>query len=249
MIYVSSDHHGYPLSGFLRLLDKAKFGDSDELYILGDVIDRNGDGGIETLRWIMRQPNVTLLMGNHEDMLLRSHLLFEEITDESIRRMDEEQVENLFHWMRNGASVTIKSLQALKKKDEAALFDLLDFLQELPLVEAVSAGDRDFFLVHAGFGHYAPGKKLREYTEQDLLWYRPKPDEAFYPDVMTILGHTPVMYYGGTNHMLETPTWIDIDTGASGGLAPMLLRLDDLKPFYADEADSLLKAKMEDPFH
>ena len=28
-------------------------------------------------------------------------------------------------------------------------------------------------------------------------------------------------------------TWIDIDTGAAGGGAPMLLRLDDLQPFYA----------------
>ena len=35
--------------------------------------------------------------------------------------------------------------------------------------------------------------------------------------------------------MYQTETWIDIDTGAAGGGAPMLLRLEDLKPFYAED--------------
>ena len=38
--------------------------------------------------------------------------------------------------------------------------------------------------------------------------------------------------------MFRTDTWIDIDTGAAGGGAPMLLRLDDLQPFYAEAAGS-----------
>ena len=76
MIYAASDLHGYPLDDFLRLLEKAEFGDGDVLYILGDVIDRNGDGGVAMLRWIMTRPNVRLLMGNHEDMLLSCSFLF-----------------------------------------------------------------------------------------------------------------------------------------------------------------------------
>ena len=44
--------------------------DDDFLYILGDVIDRNGDGGVAMLRWIIARPNVQLLMGNHEAMML-----------------------------------------------------------------------------------------------------------------------------------------------------------------------------------
>ena len=55
MDYVISDLHGYPLDKFKALLDKVKFSNSDMLYILGDVIDRNGDGGIELLRYIMAQ--------------------------------------------------------------------------------------------------------------------------------------------------------------------------------------------------
>ena len=53
MIYATSDLHGYPLDAFRRLLDAAGFGASDTLYVLGDVIDRNGDGGVAMLRWMM----------------------------------------------------------------------------------------------------------------------------------------------------------------------------------------------------
>ena len=44
--YTISDLHGYPVDKFKALLDKANFSDTDTLYILGDVIDRNGDGVI-----------------------------------------------------------------------------------------------------------------------------------------------------------------------------------------------------------
>lgn len=44
-----SDLHGYPL-------EKAGFSDDDFLYILGDVIDRNGDGGVEMLCWQQTSP-------------------------------------------------------------------------------------------------------------------------------------------------------------------------------------------------
>ena len=52
MIFATSDLHGYPLDSFLRLLDKAGFSSSDRLYVIGDVIDRNGDGGVAALRWM-----------------------------------------------------------------------------------------------------------------------------------------------------------------------------------------------------
>ena len=90
MIYVTSDLHGYPLPDFLRLLGKADFSDADELIILGDVIDRNGDGGIAMLRWMLQQVNVRIILGNHEAMLLSCRFLFDTITDESLARFDSE---------------------------------------------------------------------------------------------------------------------------------------------------------------
>lgn len=79
--YTISDLHGYPVDKFKALLDKANFSDTDTLYILGDVIDRNGDGGVSLLRYIMAQPNFGFILGNHEDMLLKSRLVIEERTE------------------------------------------------------------------------------------------------------------------------------------------------------------------------
>lgn len=238
MIYATSDLHGYSLESFLRLLEKAGFGDSDVLYVLGDVIDRNGDGGIAMLRWMMNRPNVEFLLGNHEAMMLSCSFLFEEITDENLDKLTSEQLQLLMQWMRNGCERTMNSLRALKEKDPDAYNDLMDYVRDAPLYAAVSAGGKDFLLVHSGLGNFSSERKLSVYEPDELLWHRPAPGERYFPDVITILGHTPTGYlFGEKGKMFRTDTWIDIDTGAAGGGSPMLLRLDDLKAFYM-EADA-----------
>ena len=233
MIYVSSDLHGFSLDSFLRLLEEAGFGDEDTLYILGDVIDRNGDGGVAMLRWMMSRTNVDFILGNHEAMLLSCSFLFDEVTDKSVGHLTFEQMQLLLQWMRNGSQPTINALLDLKKKNPEALVDLLDYLKDAPLYAKVSAGGRDFLLVHSGLKNFSPERKLSDYEPDELLWNRPSPDETYFRDVITILGHTPTGYrFGKKGEMFRTDTWIDIDTGAAGGGFPMLLRLDDLKEFY-----------------
>ena len=68
MIYCVSDIHG-ELDKFERLLDLIQFSDADHLYVIGDVIDR-GTGGIDLLEQIMEASNMTMLLGNHEQMCL-----------------------------------------------------------------------------------------------------------------------------------------------------------------------------------
>ena len=82
MIYVISDLHGYSMDKFLMLLAKANFSNNDLLYIIGNVIDRNGDGGVAMLLWLLEQPNAQLILGNHEEMLLACDFMFDEITEE-----------------------------------------------------------------------------------------------------------------------------------------------------------------------
>lgn len=66
-IYAVSDIHGC-YTQFQHLLDKIALAGDDELYILGDVIDR-GPKSPEMLRWCVEAPaNVHVLLGNHEDM-------------------------------------------------------------------------------------------------------------------------------------------------------------------------------------
>ena len=235
MIYATADLHGYPLEAFQRLLKKAHFCEDDLLFVLGDVIDRNGDGGIALLQWMMWQPNVELIMGNHEAMLLSCSFLFEEITDERLDRLDQVSFGAMTEWMQNGAEPTLKALHELRKKDPDALGDLLDYIKCAPYYAIVMAGNREFFLVHSGLAHFEKGKPLSAYSPDDFLWYRPDPKERFFENVITILGYSPTALYGCPDRMFQTPTWIDIDTGAGSGYAPMLLRLDDLTPFYVDE--------------
>ena len=89
MIYVMSDLHGYCLDRIKSTLERIGFSDSDYCYVLGDVIDR-GFEGVKILRWLMTQPNITLLLGNHEAMMLSCSFLFDEITDEVLKYINIE---------------------------------------------------------------------------------------------------------------------------------------------------------------
>ena len=67
MVYVTSDLHGR-MDCLEKLLDYVHFDEDEDnwLYILGDVIDRNNKGGVDILKWLFIQPNVQLILGNHE---------------------------------------------------------------------------------------------------------------------------------------------------------------------------------------
>ena len=230
MIYVISDLHGYPQEQFLALLARAGFRQDDFLYILGDVVDRNGDGGVETLVWLLEQPNVQLLLGNHEAMLLSCTFLFQEVTEESLGALTPEQMGMWNTYLQNGGEVTLRALRKLPVETREEVFA---YLQEAPLYEAVTAGGRDYLLVHAGIEGFVPGKKLSSYAADDFLWVHPKITDTYFPDILTVFGHTPTGTYGAqyNGKVLKTETWIDIDVGVGFGNEPVLLRLDDLQEF------------------
>jgi len=237
MVYVTSDLHGFPLSHFLALLRQADFGPEDDLYILGDVIDR-GNGGVDLLRFIMQQDNAELLLGNHEAMLLACDFLFQEITDDALCELTAEKLAVYTDWMRNGAQPTIQALRSLHRENPELVSDLLDFLRSAPLYEVVTVGKQDFILTHSGLGNFRKGKRLSEYTAQELLLNRPNISDRYFDRAITVFGHTPVEYLNPLqpDRMLRTDTWINVDTGAACGRAPMLLRLDDMRTFYYSQS-------------
>lgn len=234
MIYVISDLHGYPLDKLKKLLDKADFNDNDFLYILGDVIDRNGDGGIEILEWLLFQSNAQLILGNHEAMLLSCKFLFEEITNESIAEFDKNKIELLYNYQSNGGDITLKSLSKLNKESPETVIDILDYLQDAPLYETVSTENNDFLLVHSGLGNFNKNKKISDYSADEILWTWPEINDTYYDDIITIFGHTPTSCYGKKykNKIIKTKTWIDIDMGAADGKTePVLLCLNNMKEY------------------
>ena len=233
-VYVTSDLHGLPLGDLKSLLKRVNFGESDWLYILGDVIDRQNDGGVGILCWLLEQPNVQLILGNHEAMLLSCDFVFEEISEESIAGFTKENLELLQSYTKNGGEVTLKALKDLMTTSPETLGDILDYLREAPLYETVSVGGRDFLLVHSGIDNFDKDKKLSDYSADDFIWAWPEITDRYFDDIITVFGHTPTMAYDHMNKgkILRTETWIDIDVGVPYGNSPALLRLDDLKEFY-----------------
>ena len=126
MVYVTSDLHGR-FDCLKILLDKSGFYDSDDnwLYIIGDVIDRNCDGGVDILKWLLIQSNVQLILGNHEDMLLSNAWVFDEVTDESLSGLEAMNIEALRQWEANGGDVTLK---ALSKESHSTRCDIIEYL-------------------------------------------------------------------------------------------------------------------------
>lgn len=230
MTYVISDLHGYPLKRLQELLAQAKFGQEDVLYILGDVIDRNGDGGVEMLCWILSQKNVHLILGNHEAMLLCCAFLFEKPKQ---RKYHTVELENLDKYQKSGGSVTLNALKTLDQTNPETVAAIFDALRQAPLYWEITVGTQKYLLLHGGLENFRKDRAISDYTEEEILWAWPELGDDYYDDIVTVFGHTPTMSYGSQyrGKILHTRTWIDIDAGAGWGLEPILLRLEDMQQF------------------
>ena len=124
MIYVLSDIH-VRLDRFEKMLIMIDLQDNDTLYILGDVIDRGKDG-IRILQKITEMPNVRMLLGNHEYMMMKA-LGF---PYGGTYAADESQSRLLMLWYRNGGDVTHNGWDELTEEDRDKI---REFLLALPL--------------------------------------------------------------------------------------------------------------------
>ena len=230
MIYVISDLHGYSIEKLNKLLEKANFCEEDFLYILGDVIDRNGDGGVGILEWLLTQPNAELIMGNHEAMLLSCSFVLDIDPKTPIDDFTQNQLELLITYKCNGGDITLGNLLKL---DKQARDDIVDYLRDCPLYDAITVGDTDYILVHAGFENFRPDRKLSDYSSDELIWAEPELKDEYFDDIHTVFGHTPTHLFGEQyrGKIVRTRTWTCIDCGAATGNEPVLLRLDDYEEF------------------
>ena len=109
-IYVMSDIHGHRRR-FDSVMKQINLQPEDTLYILGDVIDRNPDG-IRILQQLRAMPNVVMLLGNHEYMMLDA---LYNIPDEEDGYADYLREKRLNLWYRNGGDVTHRYLKHIRK--------------------------------------------------------------------------------------------------------------------------------------
>lgn len=226
MTYVMSDLHGCH-NLYLQMLDTIGFSAGDKLLIVGDVIDR-GPQGIATLLHIMRRPNIRLLMGNHERMMLD--------VVEGEREPPEMLALHLARWRRNGGEVTRQAFLAQSPETRRAI---LAYLYNAPYEAFVEAGGRRYHLVHA-----APSPLGNRY---DMVWARFDSEEEFYrgqpiPAGQTVIfGHTATSRYQPARPL---SIWhgarvIDLDCGCAMQAPESrlgCLRLEDGAEFYVDYA-------------
>ena len=233
MIYVMSDLHG-EYDKYIAMLTKIDFSDDDELYILGDVVDR-GSKPVEILRDMKTRHNVFPLMGNHDKMAIDVlEWLLTEVTDETLQQdLSREALYQLAIWRMNGAQTTIDGFERIPREERG---ELLEYMKKFAPFEVVRAGGRKFILVHAGLGNFDSSKPLDEYSLHDLASIRFDYDrEYFGGDVYIVTGHTPTITITGKPEIYHSCHNICIDCGAVfayGRLA--CLRLDDMKEFYVD---------------
>ena len=155
-----------------QLLDKMGFREEEDLLInLGDTIDR-GPAIYETFEYLhglkeRMGDRCVLIRGNHEQMMLECRYILDEISDDFLIGFTEDMLQSLQRWTANGGDVTMDNLALLSDEQKAAIFD---YLEDTPLYEALTVGDRDFVLGKDGkrvFLHGAYGSTaIRQLHQQ-----------------------------------------------------------------------------------
>lgn len=192
--YVFSDVHGHHRT-LERLLERVSPTSEDEVWVLGDMVDRGPDP-VAVMRTCRAIADGHILMGNHEDMMLNA---FHNPGDAMAS----------FQWELNGGVTTANGLAALSREE---CLDWVDWVEGLPLGAHVETGGRPYLLVHAGLRPLSFSSRsrwtgvtmdalIRYQTRDDVLWIR----EDFWcvptgfvneqgEGPVVIAGHTPVPY-------------------------------------------------------
>lgn len=231
MIYVMSDLHGQ-FEKYLEMLKKIEFSDRDELYILGDVVDR-GPHPIRLLMDMSMRSNVFPLLGNHDWMAMEIlKKLNTEITEENFStHLDEKWMEILSMWMADGGNTTMREFRALSMEDREAL---LEYFSEFALFEELEVGGSRFVLVHGNLPNFDPQKTLEDYDGIGMINSRADYERVYYSDRYLVTGHTPTCEINEAykGRIYRKNQHIAVDCGAGWDLPLGCIRLDDLKEFY-----------------
>ena len=227
--YVMADIHG-EYDRYLAMLELINFTDQDTLYLLGDLIDRGPDP-VRLLKDVELRSNVFCLAGNHELMAidLLESLLVEISEENASSHINEQLMQKWMEYQRNGGGITLRQFQLLSKEER---FDLLDFLKEFVLVDAIDVGEKTFVLSHTGNIH--PDKCLSEHSAEELAFARADYEKKVFkiPNVYVVGGHTPTLALIGKPRIFKKNNCINIDCGATFGGKLACLRLEDFEEFY-----------------
>ncbi|PSJ72674.1 serine/threonine protein phosphatase [Sphingobacteriales bacterium UPWRP_1] len=172
--YAVSDIHGCKKTFEKLLFETLQLQKTDELYLLGDYIDRGPDSkGVIDLILQLREEGyrVFTLRGNHEDMMVSC--------------LEMEYIDDMHLWVAQGGKETLQSFGVTNPHQIPSKY--WQFFDELELYLELD----DYLLVHAGF-NFTKGNFFAD--ELAMLWIR-----NWYSDIKPQLlngktivhGHTP----------------------------------------------------------
>ncbi len=231
MTYVMSDIHGQ-YEKYIKMLELINFKDTDELYILGDIVDR-GPKSIELLIDMSMRTNVFPIIGNHDmTALMLLKRLCVEITEENYKtQLDEELLQVFSMWQLDGGQETLDGFRALSNDDKTAL---IEYMEEFLPYEALEVNGNRFILVHGGIPFEQRDVPLSKQSVYRLAAERPDYTKRYYKNIYLVTGHTPTVNidekYKG--RIYSENGHIAIDCGAGYGMPLGCIRLDDFKEFY-----------------
>lgn len=189
MRYIVSDIHGC-YEEYMELLEKIGFDQDDELYVLGDAMDR-GPEPIRVIQDLMNRPNAFYILGNHDLMFLTMiRALTVEIAEGSMDHLTTDTLQNYQHWTVDGGETTVKQFLRLSRHEQR---DILEYLEEAAPYELLEEKGCLYVLVHAGIEHFSPDKELDEYDPEDFMWARADYGRRYFPGdrIFLVTGHTP----------------------------------------------------------
>ena len=237
MTYVMSDIHGC-FDQYLELLRLIDFSANDELFVLGDVVDR-GEKPIELLLDMSMRSNVFPIVGNHEfaaiavlkqvlgkaKFAVSEESLDELLNEESVREDMVSLLEDISLWVLDGGGPTMDGFAILSL---AGKEDVIEYLEEFSLYEMVEVGGKKYVLTHAGIPEGATLDKLDDYDAYDFVVANADYSKACFEDAILVTGHIPIAegkVWRGNNHMR-------IDTGSVFGGNLCCVCLDTGDEFY-----------------
>ena len=218
MIYAMSDIHGN-YAKYQKMLEKIDFTEKkDTMFLLGDVIDRGADG-IQILLDMMARKNIIPLLGNHEKMMLDT--LF----------ADDTSYKNIDMWLQGGGAPTYQEFFKLSVFEQKRIFR---YLTSFSRYAECQIENKNFVLVHGGPGNYQMGRKLSDYSLDELLWTRIDMKKKYFDDnTYLVVGHTPTfMIKPDCTGILKVGNNINIDCGAGQGGRLGCIELTSMKEYY-----------------
>lgn len=201
---IVGDVHGH-YDGLMALLEAIAPGQADQVYFLGDLIDR-GPASAQVVDFVQNSPYVCLL-GNHEQLMLEAFpngRIF---------------MPALQAWLYSGGRATVASYG-----DAGILVDHLDWFKTLPTYLDLG----DLWLVHAGVD---PRRNIASQSAQEFCWIRDEfhsSTKPYFADKLIITGHTITFTLPrvAPGEIAQGCGWLDIDTGAYHPKSGWLTGLD-----------------------